>query len=101
MKTKPDAEHYYDKFPRERVESWLAFFTTPKNGLYPHPRGYDCGDCKASSTCRMDCMSSVTPQGVGLINWQNKPCTSLIADLRIGLGLSTEPSQDDHSCVPI
>jgi hypothetical protein len=95
------AANYYDQFPRERVEAWLTFFTTPKNGLYPHPRGYDCGDCEASSSCRMDCMSSATPQGVGLINWQNKPHASLIAELRAGLKLPVEHAQDDHICVPI
>jgi len=35
----------YRKYPKSDLEKMLKFFTTPKDDLYPHPRGFDCGPC--------------------------------------------------------
>jgi hypothetical protein len=88
---------YYSKFPREKVEGWLTFFTTKQNDLWPHLRGFECGPCIGH--CSLPCHTSETPNGIGPVNWQAKPCTEIIAKLRRGLGLdavtSTETTTED------
>lgn len=89
-----DPKAYYSKFPGEQVQGWLTFFTTAVDGLYPHPRGFDCGPCSSDRCGRIPCMTSETPDGAGLVNWQPKMNVQIIRELRIGLGIA----QQDVAC---
>lgn len=83
-----DPKTHYSKFPLEKVQGWLSFFTTAVDGLYPHPRGFDCGPCSSARCGRVPCMASETPDGVGLVNWKPTMNVRLIQELRTGLGLT-------------
>lgn len=78
------------KVPREQLQVWLSFLTTPQHELYPHPRGLDCGPCVSERCGRVPCYSSETPAGIGFVNWRPTPDTRFIRDIRNDLELQED-----------
>lgn len=88
-----------DRYTKEELEGLLSFFTTKQYNLYPNERGLDCGPCKLyGHPCRLPCMTSETPMGVGMVSWQEKPDMQVIRLLREALELNCVDINDEYIC---